>query len=223
MASVLWDMASETPGIPPADHLGLHFDFLWQIFTGPFHREDIADFATFVNLVIHQLPALGNVWTSFLKERGIACDLNRKAPILSPFLTVLPPGTSVDGRVESITGVDSNGKLTGRRNMRNASLFYTFTSTGKRRETICLTTRSPDPAHSKIRLLLLNRQFQEQATGTPIKGDPDKQQISRTLPAGRYFVEVRSWSVTPDGKSYDYNVADFTILRSEPPRSRDSN
>jgi hypothetical protein len=183
VSSALWDWYDDRPD--GADSLALGFAPLWTALTA-LRGEPDPYLLRFANALASATGRRAAIAAS-LGARGITYSPGESPSAPEPFPLALASGASVRGEV--------NSRRTRRSNLFESSAHYGFTLDEPRDVTLVLKiTDSRDPAHADLDLLVFDAKGEPVATSVAVNGVGGSERISERLPAGRYRVEVRSWS-----------------------------
>lgn len=200
VGSILWDLACQTPGDPPYDHLQLGLQPLWAIGSDAFRSEPFPDLTSFLNLLLKFDPKVADRAARLFPERGL--EFGEGQSIVNAFFTTLPVDVPVAGKVDSATK-----KL---RNSTTASRFYVLVvlRPGIYRINLkILGATSTTP----LTLRLLHKGVRVPPTVASAAAAPAATvQIAERLGAGAHVIEVRSWDVSDKGIER-FSAADYEV------------
>lgn len=201
VGSLLWDWFDD--GEEAGDSVALGFTPLWRGLVELGQEPDVY-LLRFANVLARATrePRLADG----LAARSIAYALETP-PAPDPFPEPLPRGTSVTGSVDSRTSRRSN--------VWGASRHYWFRLDREGPVSLrmkIVSARSPESAD--LDLILFDAAGEAVDRSDAVNGVGDAEQIARTLPAGYYRVEVRSWSNPRDSRlgSGNAHQGTFSLL-----------
>lgn len=187
VASLLWDWYDD--GDEEGDSVALGFGPLWRALVELGKEPDVY-LLRFANVLSRATgePRLADG----LAARDIAYALETP-PAPDPFPEALPRGGSVRGAVDS--------RSARRSNVWGASQHYWFRLEEEGPVSLTMKILSARREESAdLDLILFDGEGEVVARSDAVNGVGDSEQISRTLPAGYYRVEVRSWSNPRDSR-----------------------
>ncbi|HEX6038434.1 MAG TPA: hypothetical protein VFZ20_10365, partial [Longimicrobium sp.] len=187
VASLLWDWFDD--GAEEGDSVALGFAPMWRALVDLAKEPDV--------YLLRYANALSRVTGEARLAEGLAARRIDYAlqtpPAPDPFPEALPRGQSVTGTVDS--------RASRRSNAWGASQHYWFRL--DREGPVSLTMKivsARRPENADLDLILFDAEGEVVARSDAVNGVGDSEQISQTLPAGYYRVEVRSWSNPRDSQ-----------------------
>ncbi|MFO0970204.1 MAG: pre-peptidase C-terminal domain-containing protein [Gemmataceae bacterium] len=189
VGGVLWDIFDKRPG---KNHLGCGFGEIWRALRSkawndlPPYRH-LIDFA---DIFVARNPGIAKGVTAILAARGIKYSPGKTPSVPNPFVRALKTGAIEAGDLDSRPGTNKQG----------ATAVFSFTLTEKKKVNLHLDiVSSKDKKNADLDLYLIGADGKTIKSSRATNGVGGTESIAQELPAGRYFVEVRSFSTMTSG------------------------
>jgi hypothetical protein len=200
---ILWDLFDENSD--QNDSAQFPFAALWNAFTDLRNDRNVY-LPLFLEHFLQRNPNTGDVVRNIVNARSIDFQPEVRPSVTNPFPYVIGVNQTKSGQVDSFT--------TKRWNLSNSAHFYSLTTPSSGVVTIRLSITGLAGGNLNFNDLDL---FLYDSSGKKIiaKSDDGQNQrselISMALPAGTYFIEVRSYYTRQETNSVVYNAGEYSL------------
>lgn len=203
VGGLLWDLLDETAD--KDDPAQLPFASIWAAFTD-LRNARFVYLPYFLESLLARNPAFSEALRTMVVARSIDFQPDVRPSVVNPFPRPIGIGLSEfkQGRVDSLTSR--------RTNLSNSAHFYSFTTTGGT-ATITLNIEGlggGNPNFNDLDLFLYDGNGRRlEISDRALNGQPEL--ISAGLPAGTYYVEVRSFYMRAETNTMVFNAGDYRL------------
>jgi hypothetical protein len=201
---ILWDLFDENSD--KDDFAQFSFSAIWNAFTDLKNDRNVY-LPLFLEHFLQRSPSVSDVVRSIVSARSIDFQPDARPSVTNPFPFLIAPGQSKPGQVDSFTSK--------RTNLSTSSHFYSLTTTtaGVVPIKLFVTGMGPanNPSANDLDLFLYDSTGKKVIAQSDLPLNGSGEVINAVLPAGTYFIEVRSFYTRVETNSLVFNSGDYKL------------